>query len=548
MPISIDINGVTSRHESAPIGVLVTMDALGIVDSTALIENETIPGGFAVVNLARTQIRNSPLSTVVITKNAIPLVYGVDFTVTNAVTSEITFTPAPLVTDSVLVTYLTDPLSYSWSLLDKPTASAMPSFSFFAATGVTFTPDVEGSYLVQLTIDDGLDSEEANTAIASVDTLKKGLSVLAAGEETEFHIDKGWQNKLEGLTLKYTTGASFKHLTIGDGVGADYDSTSGTAFADLTADLAADKFGVGVPNSATGNFYYVELLSELDEQITIPDGVILDGNFNKINGSTGVTVTLAGEASLLNAIVTNSGAFNGIVGTATGTQLPRVCNVFVDAPGFDLSFFGPVYISHVKGYPVANVNIGLSLSTALGEMAVVENCTFSTVSLNGFSAYFNNVVATSSFQIDNTTAPNSVDVDIHQCSVDGNFTILATIVSGQVDLFDLTLSGVISNLSGATLNNYTTIIPTITLNRETLTPGATLANTDIAITVPYINLSPAFSPDFLNLMVYVDGLLMAPSDDPANVTEDVIPGSVAGTIQFNFNINLATVLQIVRVT
>ena len=64
-----------------------------------------------------------------------------------------------------------DTLTYSWSIVSKPSGSSI-SLSSTTAASPTFTPDVDGRYILSLTVNDGtVDSSEDNVTIDATSTL-----------------------------------------------------------------------------------------------------------------------------------------------------------------------------------------------------------------------------------------------------------------------------------------------------------------------------------------------------------------------------------------
>lgn len=86
--------------------------------------------------------------------------------------------------------------TYTWSFQDKPTGSAA-SLSATNIQNPTFTPDVEGTYLLKLVVNQGTGTEVSDTKIAAVRHLRTGLRMPAAGE-TDENGAKGWHTAMEG--------------------------------------------------------------------------------------------------------------------------------------------------------------------------------------------------------------------------------------------------------------------------------------------------------------------------------------------------------------
>jgi hypothetical protein len=82
-------------------------------------------------------------------------------------------------------------VTWLWALLDKP-AGSLATLSATNIQNPTFTPDVEGTYLIQVIVNESLSSEATNTAIAGIRYLKSYQRAPAGGEETQDGI-VGWK-------------------------------------------------------------------------------------------------------------------------------------------------------------------------------------------------------------------------------------------------------------------------------------------------------------------------------------------------------------------
>jgi len=80
--------------------------------------------------------------------------------------------------------------SWLWQLLSKPPGSTVSIVNPMNATA-SLTPDVVGSYLIKLTVSDGVDSDD-DQVIGAVKTQYLDMRVPAAGETTEFNGTNGW--------------------------------------------------------------------------------------------------------------------------------------------------------------------------------------------------------------------------------------------------------------------------------------------------------------------------------------------------------------------
>jgi len=87
---------------------------------------------------------------------------------------------------------LGDETSYLWSLVDKPEGS-LAALSAPGIENPTITPDCEGTYVVQLVVDNGLPTQASDVQILGVRELKQpDLRVPGATETLQAHAVKGW--------------------------------------------------------------------------------------------------------------------------------------------------------------------------------------------------------------------------------------------------------------------------------------------------------------------------------------------------------------------
>ena len=112
--------------------------------------------------------------------------------------------------------------TFKWELVSKPTGSTA-QLSDINAASPTFTPDVEGSYLVRLTISGNL----TGTAVAAIKSASLDLRVPAKQETDELG---GWEKALQAIinTLEAAGGG---------GGGGAHTLGGPTHLADSLADL-----------------------------------------------------------------------------------------------------------------------------------------------------------------------------------------------------------------------------------------------------------------------------------------------------------------------
>jgi hypothetical protein len=95
----------------------------------------------------------------------------------------------------------TNATSWLWEMVSRPLGSSATLTTTTSSTS-TFTPDVVGSYLIQLTINGRIRGRE----VAAVKTSVLGLRIPASQETTEF--DDGWEGALQRFVDKMETNAS----------------------------------------------------------------------------------------------------------------------------------------------------------------------------------------------------------------------------------------------------------------------------------------------------------------------------------------------------
>ena len=82
-------------------------------------------------------------------------------------------------------------ITYLWEWLDKPEGS-LSAFSNPAIQNPTFVADSEGTYLIKLTVNRTLATEQVDTVIAAIKQLKSKIRIPAAGETQEESTSRGW--------------------------------------------------------------------------------------------------------------------------------------------------------------------------------------------------------------------------------------------------------------------------------------------------------------------------------------------------------------------
>lgn len=151
--------------------------------------------------------------------------------------------------------------TYQWAIVSQP---AGPTDALVTPTqrGASFTASKEGSYLLLLTVDDGLPTESSQQLIAAVRELETGDRVPAIGETTENSANDGWANPVDAILRRVTQfteagvqpGVAAESLTVGDVVyaGDVYTLAAGLPGERVVANWS--KAHADVPSEVQGVF------------------------------------------------------------------------------------------------------------------------------------------------------------------------------------------------------------------------------------------------------------------------------------------------------
>jgi hypothetical protein len=93
---------------------------------------------------------------------------------------------------------LGDESTYAWSILDQPPGTT-DVLSSTSTKNPSFTPKKEGTYLIKLTVDLGLPTEQSDTKVVGVRQLKTRERIPAAGESTQADSSDGWATAMNAL-------------------------------------------------------------------------------------------------------------------------------------------------------------------------------------------------------------------------------------------------------------------------------------------------------------------------------------------------------------
>lgn len=246
--------------------------------------------------------------------------------------------------DVVTVQALDGATTYAWALAYVPEgSSATFSGSLTAVSPGSFTADVEGPYLVRLTVDAGRSTETAQYVRLRVLTSRLGLSLVAAGERRDdggtIPVDadpEGWANEqnanllmLERAASGITIMTAGEALLAGDVVGIDQTSGGARVIAAsaTTSVVLGRNFAAGVAVSAADSGDPVEVI--------LRPGTVAAVNFDSApsasdQGAPVYVHTVPGEVTLTAPV-------------ASGTEVVRV-GLLLNSDDLTVLFF-PQYVS-----------------------------------------------------------------------------------------------------------------------------------------------------------------------------------------------------------
>lgn len=172
-------------------------------------------------------------------------------------------------------------LTYLWAILSQPDGVADALSSLVIKTP-TFTPKKEGTYLLQLTVNQALPTQQIGTAIAAVRQLKTGIRIPSPGETIEANSvtpanTQGWARAVNAVLLQVDGLISDPGLIVGvntsGGVLTHGDVVRVTSGAVIKSGLPGQETVPGftkAPATALGN---------VDELLSVVEGDIA-GNAN----------------------------------------------------------------------------------------------------------------------------------------------------------------------------------------------------------------------------------------------------------------------------
>ncbi len=200
--------------------------------------------------------------------------------------------------------------SWRWRFKDRPTGSAS-TLSSPTSAQVTFTPDVAGSYLIELKVDEGLIGQTSTLIAAVRETLGvvTDLRMPAAGESNEANWDSNVRGSFPDLEAWLRASA---------GAATDHGALTGLADDDHTQYLRTDG-----TRAATGS----QAFSAASPTITIGSGA----GTGTISAGAGGAVVLRSADRVGGNLA--AGIVTVVTGTSTGTADGQNVNVTAGAAG-----------------------------------------------------------------------------------------------------------------------------------------------------------------------------------------------------------------------
>lgn len=282
-------------------------------------------------------------------------------------------------------------LTYLWEFLDRPEGSAA-AFSNPAVQAPTFTPDVEGSYLIKLTVNRTLATEATNTVVAAVAQRRTNHRIPAAGETRETSTTRGWALAVNRLMKLVDTGLTQGGMLVGAAAAAMNRSAilrvTGvyTLNAGLPEERIIPEFSLALASSA------IDASDELYIMEYTPDGLtaaaigdLVTARSNGLFGPANGGVAVVGDPVYLNDVGAPSllaGAIPRKIGYVVGLDGPDWYFHFMGAAGSSELTNEPLVFSQA---PTGTYPNGVNLSALLSDLEIQAGADVLSLGLRRFS-------------------------------------------------------------------------------------------------------------------------------------------------------------------
>ena len=237
-------------------------------------------------------------------------------------------------------------LTYLWAILDQP-PGATDALSSLVIQNPTLTPKKEGTYLLKLTVNQGLPSEQQNRVVVGIQQLKTGERIPAAGETTEGDLIEGWTAPSNSILRRFDTMLGDPGILIGTN-----ESGGSLARGAIVRVTVASVIKSTLPGQETIPGFTVahsNVLAEIDELLCVVEGTIAGGVTVPTGGSVEsrlmkvryigryAAVTGAGTAAVGDTVYVND---SGVMSLTVGTIRRRVGSAMTAGATFDVWFNG----------------------------------------------------------------------------------------------------------------------------------------------------------------------------------------------------------------
>jgi hypothetical protein len=215
--------------------------------------------------------------------------------------------------------------TWLWEFMDRPEGSAAV-FSDPTIANPTFVADVEGTYLLRLTVNLGLGDEATDTQIAGVAQLLSLQRIPAAGEEVESSATRGWALAANRLLRVLDTIKGEPGLAV-------YFADTNLARGDVVRISTLGNLRAGLPGAT--EWASASVATAVGAATGARDSLaVVEGNVD------GTTTALAGEL----VVVRRQGIFGPLTGSPVVGDLVYLSDIGVPdlAPGTEERIIGRV--------------------------------------------------------------------------------------------------------------------------------------------------------------------------------------------------------------